>query len=777
MLEEKLKKIKESPLFLGLNDKQQEAVLISPNDNVLCLSGAGTGKTKTLVAKIAILIKGFNVPEKEILAVTFTNKAANEMKERIKNSFGYELSDLLIGTFHSIAYKLIKQEIKSFPDYSNGFSIMDEQDQKTLIKRLLKGDTDEPKEFEKLQTKEKNERIKELLQFINHYREAGISYQDISSKKVRISSKNERWLPYYKIYEKRLIVEKLIDFSGLLVLLRNALKYNENFFEKYSGSYRCILVDEFQDTNNIQFEIIKLLTKKGGSIFAVGDDDQSIYGFRGANIENIRNFAKNNAKHVIKLEQNYRSTKNILGVANNIISDINVTDKKLWTDNENGSLIKISKYKNPREEAEGIVLDIKTKINEGVLPEEIAILYRTNSQSTLFEEKLIKNGIDYKVVGGMKFFERKEIKDLIAHAKILISLDDINAFSRAISNPSSFGIGEKRLSIWQKMSMNHGVGFEKVIREVSACDSCASKFIKKIDKARKELELISIYEAFINYLNNIAFFDLYKNDEARLSRINELLDILKLYDESGGKDFNEFVNTSLINDTTHTNKNGNENQDEYCIHLSSIHASKGLEFEYVYLIGLNEELFPHQKAIQNPKELEEERRLMYVGVTRAKKELNISFCLTRLIKKNDVLLDVQGLLPSRYLSYINPKYIENRMTDWPPTPRPKDWGKYKNNKTGLQIIDEENERNKRLILNMNNRTINKKTTKNTDYSIGEYVNHKRFGIGKVINIIDSDKDDAITKIEIEFSDRKRRTLFLKYTELEKRNTDTNTGGK
>lgn len=752
--------IRESPLFLGLNDKQKEAVLISPNDNVLCLSGAGTGKTKTLVAKIAILIKGFEIKEKEILAVTFTNKAAHEMQERMNNVFGKNLNDLLIGTFHSIAYKLIKQEPDFFPDYPTGFSIMDEQDRNSLIKRLFKDD-DEQNNKEKSSTKEKNERLKEFVHFLNYYREAGISYNDLINKRSKISSKKEKWLPYYKMYEKRLILEKQIDFSGLLILLRNALKNEPEFFEKYSGAYKCILVDEFQDTNNIQFEIVKLLTKKGGSIFAVGDDDQSIYGFRGANVENIRNFAKNDAKYVIKLEQNYRSSKNILSVANNIISDVSTTNKKLWTDNDDGCLVRVYKYKNEKDEAFQIANDIKTKINDGILPEDIAILYRVNSQSAVLEEQLLKNQIDYKIVGGLKFFERKEIKDVLAHAKLLVSLDDINAFTRAISNPSSFGIGDKRLSIWKKMAINNNISFDIVIREVAACDNIAYKFLNTIKKAREEINTLGVYEGFKNYLDTIQFWDMYKDDEKRITRINELLELLRIYDESGGKNFSDFINFLIINESNKTNQN------EYCIHLSSVHAAKGLEFEYVYLISLNEGIFPHLKSLESPKELEEEKRLMYVGITRAKTELNLSFYEKKSVRnKKDILIDVISLIPSRYLSDINPKYIENRLTNWPPTPKPKDWGKYNNNKTGIEISNEIANKERNIILkNKTTNIVNKNNIVETEFMVGEYIKHERYGIGKIL-AINSGIDHITDKIEIEFNDRKR-ILFLNYIKLEK----------
>jgi len=743
---------KENPLWSSLNESQQQAVELT-NHHALILAGAGTGKTKTLIARVASLLQDGGMKASDILAVTFTNKAAQEMKDRVERSIGNVANGLVIGTFHAITYKWIRDDWVGF-GYKNNATVMDTDDQKALIKRLYKDKGWDDKTYP----------VKIMMAFVNACKEKGIRAKDVNISKF--SSDYINYLNMYREYEQRIIDENCLDFAELLMLARDRLKNDKDYFDKMSGAWGIILVDEFQDTNPLQYELLELLVKKGGSLFAVGDDDQSVYGFRGARVENVFDFERDYAKNnVVRLEQNYRCTGNILGIANDIIDKAKKRlGKKLWTSQEGGALVNVIKYKREEEEAREITKLIQRKIKFGIPPEHVAVLYRINAQSRLLEQEMIAHGIPYKIVGGLRFYEREEVKTAMAHARILVTLDDTNALIRAVSKPAR-GIGKKRLDVWRNISLENKIGLSKVIEQVSypkkegiPVDEIAKDFFDKVKEAREGLVKYGLAKGFSNWIESIGLKDSYKSDEKyeeRVANIEELVNAIARYEENGGKFLDEFL-TSTVLDSNAGNENGS-------VLLSSIHASKGLEFEHVYIVGVEDNMTPYGKAVAEGGE-DEERRLAYVAVTRAKEELVLSFSETRMI--NGERFEMK---PSRYLSDFDPKYIYPVNTGWPPTPKPVNWGLHAGKPNGMQLnyvksrVDNDK---KGLDSSPEIRRKMKGKPNNSGYSIGDVVKHPRFGLGEITSLKDED-DEQLAKANIRFRGGEVKLLYLQYSGIKK----------
>lgn len=743
---------KENPLWSSLNESQQQAVELT-NHHALILAGAGTGKTKTLIARVASLLQDGGMKASDILAVTFTNKAAQEMKDRVERSIGNVANGLVIGTFHAITYKWIRDDWVGF-GYKNNATVMDTDDQKALIKRLYKDKGWDDKTYP----------VKIMMAFVNACKEKGIRAKDVNISKF--SSDYINYLNMYREYEQRIIDENCLDFAELLMLARDRLKNDKDYFDKMSGAWGIILVDEFQDTNPLQYELLELLVKKGGSLFAVGDDDQSVYGFRGARVENVFDFERDYAKNnVVRLEQNYRCTGNILGIANDIIDKAKKRlGKKLWTSQEGGALVNVIKYKREEEEAREITKLIQRKIKFGIPPEHVAVLYRINAQSRLLEQEMIAHGIPYKIVGGLRFYEREEVKTAMAHARILVTLDDTNALIRAVSKPAR-GIGKKRLDVWRNISLENKIGLSKVIEQVSypkkegiPVDEIAKDFFDKVKEAREGLVKYGLAKGFSNWIESIGLKDSYKSDEKyeeRVANIEELVNAIARYEENGGKFLDEFL-TSTVLDSNAGNENGS-------VLLSSIHASKGLEFEHVYIVGVEDNMTPYGKAVAEGGE-DEERRLAYVAVTRAKEELVLSFSETRMI--NGERFEMK---PSRYLSDFDPKYIYPVNTGWPPTPKPVNWGLHAGKPNGMQLnyvksrVDNDK---KGLDSSPEIRRKMKGKPNNSGYSIGDVIKHPRFGLGEITSLKDED-DEQLAKANIRFRGGEVKLLYLQYSGIKK----------
>lgn len=587
-----------------LNDMQKKAVTCTEGP-LLVLAGAGSGKTKVLTTRIAYLINEKNVDPSSILAITFTNKAAKEMKDRVIKLIGNIGYSMKISTFHSFGLSILKEHCDLL-GYSKNFTIIDSDDSMTLIKKIVKDLNLDSKIFNPKMIRNKISGAKnELMDPAEYVRFANT---DMEEKIVSV----------YERYQKRLKLNNSFDFDDLLMLPIKLLKENPDVLKQYQEKFKYVMVDEYQDTNQAQYILTKMMSAKYKNICVVGDNDQSIYMFRGANYRNILNFEKDYKNtRVILLEENYRSTKNILDVANSIIkNNKSRKDKTLWTNNDDGLKIKYHRSSNEKDESFYVVSEIKKILNNGVPLSEIAVLYRANAQSRNIEEVLLRDNIPYKVVGAFYFYNRKEIKDLIAYLKLIYNHNDDNSLTRIINVPKR-GIGLKAIENLNTKSM---------LEEKSLYDSLSTQkeldFKRLIDDLSKKSETMSLTELVDCILNDSKMkeeLELEKTieSEVRLENLEEFKSITKSFEESKGiVSLGEFLEEiSLVSDVEEYKNNTN------VVTLMTIHSAKGLEFDNVFLIGMEEGLFPHANCLNDAEELEEERRLCYVAVTRARKRL------------------------------------------------------------------------------------------------------------------------------------------------------------
>lgn len=587
-----------------LNDMQKKAVTCTEGP-LLVLAGAGSGKTKVLTTRIAYLINEKNVDPSSILAITFTNKAAKEMKDRVIKLIGNIGYSMKISTFHSFGLSILKEHCDLL-GYSKNFTIIDSDDSMTLIKKIVKDLNLDSKIFNPKMIRNKISGAKnELMDPAEYVRFANT---DMEEKIVSV----------YERYQKRLKLNNSFDFDDLLMLPIKLLKENPDVLKQYQEKFKYVMVDEYQDTNQAQYILTKMMSAKYKNICVVGDNDQSIYMFRGANYRNILNFEKDYKNtSVILLEENYRSTKNILDVANSIIkNNKSRKDKTLWTNNDDGLKIKYHRSSNEKDESFYVVSEIKKILNNGVPLSEIAVLYRANAQSRNIEEVLLRDNIPYKVVGAFYFYNRKEIKDLIAYLKLIYNHNDDNSLTRIINVPKR-GIGLKAIE---------NLNTKAMLEEKSLYDSLSTQkeldFKRLIDDLSKKSETMSLTELVDCILNDSKMkeeLELEKTieSEVRLENLEEFKSITKSFEESKGiVSLGEFLEEiSLVSDVEEYKNNTN------VVTLMTIHSAKGLEFDNVFLIGMEEGLFPHANCLNDAEELEEERRLCYVAVTRARKRL------------------------------------------------------------------------------------------------------------------------------------------------------------
>lgn len=587
-----------------LNDMQKKAVTCTEGP-LLVLAGAGSGKTKVLTTRIAYLINEKNVDPSSILAITFTNKAAKEMKDRVIKLIGNIGYSMKISTFHSFGLSILKEHCDLL-GYSKNFTIIDSDDSMTLIKKIVKDLNLDSKIFNPKMIRNKISGAKnELMDPAEYVRFANT---DMEEKIVSV----------YERYQKRLKLNNSFDFDDLLMLPIKLLKENPDVLKQYQEKFKYVMVDEYQDTNQAQYILTKMMSAKYKNICVVGDNDQSIYMFRGANYRNILNFEKDYKNtNVILLEENYRSTKNILDGANSIIkNNKSRKDKTLWTNNDDGLKIKYHRSSNEKDESFYVVSEIKKLLNNGVPLSEIAVLYRANAQSRNIEEVLLRDNIPYKVVGAFYFYNRKEIKDLIAYLKLIYNHNDDNSLTRIINVPKR-GIGLKAIE---------NLNTKAMLEEKSLYDSLSTQkeldFKRLIDDLSKKSEIMSLTELVDCILNDSKMkeeLELEKTieSEVRLENLEEFKSITKSFEESKGiVSLGEFLEEiSLVSDVEEYKNNTN------VVTLMTIHSAKGLEFDNVFLIGMEEGLFPHANCLNDAEELEEERRLCYVAVTRARKRL------------------------------------------------------------------------------------------------------------------------------------------------------------
>ena len=619
-----------------LNDKQREAVM-ETDGPILVLAGAGSGKTRVLTTKVAYLVLEKDVLPENILAITFTNKAAKEMKERVHKMLGSDSYRIQISTFHSFGLLLVKENYDKL-GFDKNFTILDSDDVLTIIKRILKDMNLDPKVYNPRAIRNKISSAKNELMDSNYYsRFANSEYEEIV-------------LEVFRKYEKKIAKNNSLDFDDLLLLPIKLFKENPDILKKYQERFKYILVDEYQDTNEAQYKMIKMLSAKYKNICVVGDIDQSIYGFRGANFRNILNFEKDypDAK-IVPLEENYRSTGNILNVANDIIKNNKQRkEKNLWTQNEDGPKIRYHRAYDEKDEANFVKNEIQKLIDSGEPKSSIAVLYRTNAQSRNMEEALLKDSIPYKVVGSFYFYNRKEIKDLICYLKLLYNPHDDVSLLRIINVPKR-QIGPKTIENLSVKAVSNGTSLYEAID--SGKELQFKNLIEDIRRESENLSLTELVDLILDKSGMRQELEATKTIEAevRLENLEEFKSITKNFEENNGIiALDEFLDEiSLVADISEHNENSD------VVTLMTIHSAKGLEFDHVFIIGLEEGLFPHNNSLYDDDELEEERRLCYVAVTRAKKTLTLVNAKKRMIYGNTSVN-----APSRFISEIEDKYLE-----------------------------------------------------------------------------------------------------------------------
>ncbi|MEI3359974.1 MAG: DNA helicase PcrA [Clostridia bacterium] len=765
-------------LINGLNDKQKEAVLATDGP-CLVIAGAGSGKTKVLTHKIAYDIES-GIKPWNILAITFTNKAANEMKERIEKLIGDAAKDLWMGTFHSICVRILRRYIDRI-GYKTDFVIFDTSDQKTLIKECLKTLKVDDKIFtDRGVLSEISNGKNEMLE----PKAYGVKYAGDFRKKTIAE--------IYELYQRRLRENNAIDFDDIINFTIKILSENPDVLDYYTEKFKYILVDEYQDTNKAQFTLVSLLASKYGNVTAVGDNDQGIYSFRGADISNILNFERDfPGTKIIKLEQNYRCTGNILKAANAVIKhNENKYDKKLWTENEEGHLPCIYCGEDEYDEGRYIVEQINhLKTEEYYKNSDFTILYRMNAQSRAIEDILMREGIPYKVIGGLKFYERKEIKDIIAYLRLIHNSADNLSLKRIINEPKR-GIGKTSIEQIQEISDKTGNSMYEIIRNaqeygLTRVFSNSRDFIEQIEYLKSKKDELKISDLIKETLNKTGYTKALENEnsveaETRIENLEEFLTVaIEFEEESADNTLAEF----LENITLSSDIDGMEDQDN-SITLMTLHSAKGLEFPVVFLVGMEEGIFPGYKTIGEPQALEEERRLFYVGITRAKQYLYLTCAKHRTIfgstSYNQVSRFVKEIPEELLEGYA--EVVERKSVD---KEEFKDYGyRWSYGKGQTVKIFKMSEEDKSAIA----KTIGEQGTKSeyqyrtaesflnsikqnnqtndvdlSKYQVGQRVYHKKFGEGTITKLEQEGND---VKVDLEFDKAGHKRLMAKFAGLE-----------
>lgn len=757
-----------------LNDKQYEAV-VNTEGPCLVIAGAGSGKTKVLTHKIAYLIDEKGVLPWNILAITFTNKAANEMKERIEGLVGDVAKDIWMGTFHSVCVRILRRFIDRI-GFDSSFIIFDTSDQRTLIKACIKNIGLDDKMFTDRSVQSEISNVKnEMLE------------PDQYTLRANGDFRKEKIALVYEMYQKRLKENNAIDFDDIINYTIKILMDNPDVLEYYSDKFKYVLVDEYQDTNKSQFTLVTLLASKNGNITVVGDNDQGIYSFRGADISNILNFERDfPGTKIIKLEQNYRCTGNILKAANSVIKNNEVKYKKqLWTENDVGNLPKVYSAKNEYDEGTYIATQIEhLRREEKYNYSDFAILYRMNTQSRAIEEILRREGIPYKIIGGLKFYERKEIKDVISYLRLIQNPSDNISLKRVINEPKR-GIGKTSLDNIEKLAEDTGISMYEIIKNadqygLNRVFLNSREFVNVIEELRNKKDDIKISELIKETLNKSGYTKSLEEEntieaENRIENLDEFLTVaIEFEDESAENKLSDFLEGITLSSDI-----DNMEETDDSVTLMTLHSAKGLEFPVVFLVGMEEGIFPGYKSISEPKELEEERRLCYVGITRAKKNLFLTCSKQRTIfgstSCNPIsrfLKEIPEELLDGYDEVFGENQENNRFEDskysW--TYGSKDNGNIKtykidkkepvsaaSNITGFAFRTAES------FLN----SIGKKTSNSnvdlSQYKAGVRIFHKKFGEG-TISTVEPEGEDL--KVDINFDKVGHKRLMAKYANLE-----------
>jgi DNA helicase-2/ATP-dependent DNA helicase PcrA len=725
----------DSPLFDELNPTQREAVAATEGA-VLVVAGAGSGKTRVLTYRIAHLVRDLGVSPFEILAITFTNKAAGEMKDRVASLIGYYGYDMWVSTFHSACVRILRQEIHHL-GYRSSFSIYDESDSVRLITMCIKDLDMDTKRFPPKQAKATISKAKNELIDYETYAASDSGYY------------HERVADVYRLYQQRLVEASAVDFDDILKLTVELLQAFPQVLERWQKHFRYILVDEYQDTNKAQYILVKLLAEKHGNVCVVGDSDQSIYAFRGADMRNIMDFEKDYPDaRVIVLDQNYRSTQTILDAANAVIANnAGRQPKHLWTDEGAGDPITIFEAQDEREEAAFVAEEVARLQDKGVGLDEIAVFYRTNAQSRVIEELFVRFGVTYQVVGGLKYYDRKEVKDALAYLRAIVNPDDQVAIKRIINVPRR-AIGDTSVAHVDRFAESQGIGFLGALRragEVTALTVRAQKamleFAALID-ALAERAAGGPHAGLDAVLNDTGYLDMIRSEKSieamgREENLKELLGAAAEFEETGpasmgpdewdALDGIEKIQMFLEAISLVTATDNAKSTD--AVTLMTLHNAKGLEYPAVFLTGLEDGVFPHMRALGDPKELEEERRLCYVGITRAEKHLYLTRAWTR---------TMWGAA-----NYNSASRFLGEIPD--------------------HLLDEAKRARRSATMESRTRTV---TVSDSDVSVGDLVRHTHWGEGTVLEIVGAgDRAEAV----VAFSAHGTKRLLLAWAPLEKVN--------
>lgn len=735
----------------GLNPQQAEAV-INTEGPMLIMAGAGSGKTKVLTCRVANLLQK-GVRPYRILAITFTNKAAAEMRERVNNMSGPAAKDVWLFTFHAFCARFLRMEIDKLPGYGGNFAIYDTADSQNLIKQILKEINLDDKRFQPSGILSRISNAKNALQDAAAFaRQAGDFYE-------------QKVADIYSRYEQKLQLNNALDFDDLLMLSIKLLQENKEVREKYQDRFDYLLVDEYQDTNHAQYLLTKFLAAKHRNICVVGDADQSIYGWRGADIQNILDFEKDypDAK-VIKLEQNYRSTQIILDAANAVIeNNTGRKPKNLWTENKSGADIIYFQAVDERDEARFVIEQLQNlQRTENKKLGDMAILYRTNTQSRIFEEMLIKSGISYNMVGGLKFYERKEIKDIIAYLRVIFNPADSLSLLRIINVPKR-GIGDASLAKIQAYAAANNVSLFEAVSNAAAIDGLSSRFVSKLDDlAGIIFELMNlaneapVEDLIDRVLRDTGYLEELENErtpqaQSRIDNLHELISVAQEFAKSEEENNleNFLAHVALVSDIDDTELG------EDAITLMTLHSSKGLEFPVVFLVGMEEGLFPHARTLMDETEIEEERRLCYVGITRAKEKLFLSSTKMRTIYGNTVTYP-----PSRFLQEI-PAHLVKTIK------RQERFSALENFK---QVSEKYSARPQKPASTFNPHSFMPQKPAaaaggtGTRFNTGDRVSHSKWGEGMVVSVKDSPDGQ---EVKVAFAGAGVRSLLTKYAVLKK----------
>jgi DNA helicase-2/ATP-dependent DNA helicase PcrA len=718
-----------TPILDRLNDAQREAVT-APPEPALVIAGAGSGKTRVLVHRAAWLIDVEGVSPQSLLAVTFTNKAAAEMRNRIEALLRMPVQHLWIGTFHGLAHRMLRRHFRE-ANLPQNFQIIDSDDQLRLIKRLLKG----------LEIDDSRWVPKEIQWFINGQKDEGLRPDHIDDDG---DPTRRQLIAFYRAYEELCQRGGLVDFAELLLRAHEVLRDNAELLEHYRRRFQHLLVDEFQDTNAIQYAWLRLLAGSKGVPFAVGDDDQSIYRWRGARVEHIHRFQKDfPGTRVVKLEQNYRSTETILNAANAVIANNHARmGKNLWTDGAEGEPIRVYSAYNERDEADFVIGRLRDWIEQGNARADAAILYRSNAQSRVLEEGLINARIPYRVYGGLRFFERAEIKDALAYLRLTSNRDDDSSFERVVNRPTR-GIGARTAESMRSYAKANACSMWRAAGAIASDEHggrsahALKAFIVLIERMARETEGLDLHDKVdhvIHLSGLVAHFEKDKGEkgETRIENLAELVSAAKSFEPDPAAEMsplNEFLSHAALEAGE-----GQADAWEDCVQLMTMHSAKGLEFPLVFMCGMEDGLFPHQRSVADPNGLEEERRLCYVGITRAMRSLYITYAEQRRLHGMDNFSQ-----PSRFITEIPSKHIEEV--------RPR-----------VQVA---------RPLRPTTPTQRRRTTggvgSELGVRLGQRVRHNKFGEGVILN---AEGQGAHARVEVNFESAGTKWLVLSYANLD-----------